>query len=55
MNKDTQVLSTPEDAARYKERDIEATAWYKDEFGDHMKDKGTKAKTNTQHQSSYMI
>ena len=35
-NKDTQVLSTPEDAAREKEQDIEAVAWYKDDFGDHM-------------------
>ena len=28
-NKDTQVLSTPEDAAREKVQEIEAAAWYK--------------------------
>ena len=43
-NKDIQVLSTPEDAAREKEQDIKTAAWYKDKFGDHMKDKGRKVK-----------
>ena len=36
------MLSTPKDTAREKDQDIETAAWYKDEFGDHMTDKGRK-------------
>ena len=43
-NSETNVLSTPDDIEQQKEQDIEAAAWYKDEFGDHMKDKERKAK-----------
>ena len=43
-DKATQVMSTPDDAAEEKDRDIENAAWYKDEFGSHMKDKGRKEK-----------
>ena len=43
-DKATKVLSTPEDQEKEKDKEIENAAWYKDEFGSHMKDKGRQEK-----------
>lgn len=37
-----QELSAPEDAKRKEEKALQSAAWYKDEFGSHMADKGRK-------------
>ena len=43
-NKETHVLTTPADKDEDAAQDIENAAWYKDEFGDHMKGGGKEKK-----------
>jgi len=40
----TLTITTPEDAQREKEQEIEAAAWYRDEYGSHMKSKDKQKK-----------
>jgi hypothetical protein len=43
-DKETRVLTTPEDAENERMDKLEEAAWYKDEFGDHMVDTSRKEK-----------
>ena len=43
-DKKTKSLTTPEDVEKAKEQEIESAAWYKDEWGSHMADKGRQGK-----------
>ena len=44
-----ETVTTPEDAEKERQQVLEASAWYKDEYGDHMSTKGRQKKRNIHH------